>query len=54
MNWCLKMESATSVKFTIEEEMTLTLVFGKADKTPNIKIDGTKVASDSDGTLPIN
>lgn len=50
-DWCLKMESATSVKFTIEEEMTLTLVFGKADKTPNIKIDGTKVASDSDGIL---
>ena len=50
-DWCLKMKSATSVKFTIEEEMTLTLVFGKADKTPNIKIDGTKVASDSDGIL---
>lgn len=49
--WCLKLESSTSVKFTIEEEMVLTLVMGKADKTPNIKIDGTKVLSDSDNII---
>lgn len=44
--WCLKLESATSVKFTIEEEMTLTLVFAEGS-TPNIKIDDTKVVSTS-------
>ena len=44
--WCLKLESATSVKFTIEEEMILTLVFAEGS-TPNIKIDGTKVVSAS-------
>ena len=44
--WCLKLESATSVKFTIEEEMILTLVFAEGS-TPNIKIDGTKVVSTS-------
>lgn len=41
-DWCLKMESATSIKFTTEEEMTLTLVFASSG-TGNIKIDGVKV-----------
>lgn len=44
--WCLKLEGTTSVKFTIEEEMTLTLIFAEGS-TPNIKIDGTKVVSTS-------
>lgn len=47
--WCLKMESSTSVKFTLEEEMTLTLVFG-TDQMPNIKIDGVKV-TDASGNV---
>lgn len=41
-DWCLKMETKTSIKFTTEEEMTLTLVFGSSE-TGNIKIDGVKV-----------
>lgn len=43
---CLKMESATSVKFTLTEAKKLTLVFGDSE-TGNIKIDGTKQTSDS-------
>lgn len=42
--WCLKLESSTSIKFTIAKEMTITLVFASGT-TPNIKIDGTKVAA---------
>lgn len=41
---CLKMESKTSIKFTIAEEMTLTLVFADGS-VPNIKIDGEKVSA---------
>ena len=39
---CLKMESSTSVKFSIAQKMTMTLYFG-SEETVNIKIDGTKV-----------
>ena len=41
---CLKMETKTSIKFTIAEEMTLTLVFADGS-VPNIKIDGEKVSA---------
>lgn len=44
--WCLKMESATSIKFTTTEKMTLTLIFASTE-TPNIKINGAKVSSSS-------
>ena len=44
--YCLKMESATSVKFTIEESMTLTLVFAEGS-IPDVKIDGVKVSATS-------
>lgn len=43
---CLKIESKTSVSFTITEPMTLTLVFAEGT-VPNIKIDGTKVSAES-------
>ena len=43
---CLKIESKTSIKFTITEAMTLILVFAEGE-VPNIKIDGTKVAAES-------
>lgn len=39
---CLKLESATSVKFSLTEARKLTLVFGDAE-TASIKINGTKV-----------
>lgn len=47
---CLKIESKTSISFTIGEEMTLTLVF--ADGTvPNIKIDGEKVSATGNNVI---
>ncbi len=44
---CLKMESSTSITFTTEQEMTLTLVFSETDGAWNIKVDGTKMTSDT-------
>ena len=42
---CLKMESSTSITFTIDKAMKLTLVF--VESTTNIKINGEKKTSDS-------
>ncbi len=42
---CLKIESSTSITFTLTEARTLILVF--VEDTTNIKIDGTKVTSSS-------
>ncbi len=47
---CLKIESATSISFTIGEEMTLMLIFAEGS-TPNIKIDGDKIVSTSGNTI---
>lgn len=41
---CLKMESSTTVTFTISTPMQLMLVFAEGS-TPNVKIDGNKTAS---------
>ncbi len=43
--WCLKMESATSIKFKLEQENTIYLRFGDSDTKVNIKVDGTKVVA---------
>ncbi|MBR1688695.1 MAG: pectate lyase [Prevotella sp.] len=43
---CLKLESATSIKFTTTKKMKLTLVFADGE-TGSIKIDGTKTTSTS-------
>jgi pectate lyase len=40
---CLKMESSTSVKFTLTQKMTMTLYFASTE-TASIKIDGTKIS----------
>ena len=42
---CLKMESSTHISFIITEAKTLTLVFVEA--TPNIKVDGEKITSNT-------
>lgn len=42
---CLKMESSTTITFTITESKKLTLVF--VESTTNIKINGEKITSDS-------
>ncbi|MBQ8593424.1 MAG: pectate lyase [Bacteroidaceae bacterium] len=39
---CLKIESSTSIRFTITTKMTLTLVFAEGS-VPNIKVDGEKL-----------
>ena len=51
LNTCLKMESSTSISFTLESEKTLTLVFKEAGKI--VKIDGEKHTSDASGTVVI-
>ncbi len=42
---CLKIESSTSITFTLTEAKTLTLVF--VESTTNIKVNGEKITSDS-------
>ncbi len=44
---CLKMESSTSITFTTEQVMTMTLVFSETDGNYNIKVDGTEMSSDT-------
>lgn len=46
--YCLKMESSTSIKFTTTEDMTLKLYFGKKDNH-NINIDGNKEEAVAEG-----
>ena len=41
---CLKMESSTSVKFTLSQSMVMTLYFANSE-TASIKVDGTKKTS---------
>lgn len=49
--YCLKLESATSVSFTLAAPMRLTLVFGPTE-TPSIKVDGTKKTDKGVSTYP--
>ena len=48
---CLKLESSTSIKFTLSAPATMTLVFN-SDFSKNVKIDGAKVAV-SNGILTV-
>ena len=43
---CLKMESSTSITFTLTKSATITIVFGSTDSA-NVKIDGAKENADS-------
>ena len=49
---CLKIESATNIKFTSTAKGKLTLVFAEASKS--IKVNGTKYASDSNGIVSVD
>ena len=52
---CLKIESSTSITFTLTEERVLTLVFNKStDAGDKIKIDGTSYTVDSNGIVSIS
>ena len=44
---CLKIESSTSIAFTITEKMTMTLYFGSEDTNVNIKVDKKKISGDT-------
>ena len=48
---CLKMESSTSITFTLTESRTLTLVFGTGAKT--VKINGEKYTTDGNGVVTV-
>lgn len=48
---CLKIESSTSITFTLTEKRTLTLVFKEVGK--NIKINGEKYATDGNGVITV-
>ena len=50
---CLKMETETSIKFTIEKPMTLTLVFASTEIGKKVKIDGTNYTTDSNATVSV-
>ncbi len=52
---CLKMESSTSISFTLTESKTLILVFGGSTSASGqkVKIDGEKQTIGSDGVLSI-
>ena len=49
---CLKIESATNIKFTATAKGKLTLVFAEASKS--IKVNGTKYVSDSNGIVSVD
>ena len=51
LSWCLKLESSTSVKFTLEKAMTMTLVFGSTDTKYTIKVDGVKKTGTTDTSV---
>ena len=48
---CLKIESSTSIKFTLTEARTLTLVFIDANK--KVKINGTAYTTDANGIVTV-
>ena len=48
---CLKMESSTSITFTLTEARTLTLVFKEASK--NVKVNGTAYKTDANGIVTL-
>ena len=55
-DYCLKMESGTDISFTIENEMTLALIFGgtTAAGGKKVLVDGTSYTTDSSGKLVLD
>ena len=47
------METATSIKFSLEKPMTLTLVFGLAEKGKKVKVDGTTYTTDDNARVTV-
>lgn len=50
---CLKMESSTSVKFTLTKTMKITLYFASTETGKKVKIDGTEYTTDSNATVEV-
>jgi hypothetical protein len=50
---CLKMETATSIRFSLEKPMTLTLVFGPTEKGKKVKVDGTTYTTDDNARVTV-
>ncbi|MDE6350091.1 MAG: hypothetical protein K2K67_03695 [Treponemataceae bacterium] len=53
-NACLKMEGSTSIKFSIEKNMALTLVFASTESNKTVKVDGTSYTTDSNATVTVS
>ena len=51
---CLKMETATSIKFNAPSAGKLTLVFSSTEGKKNCKVDGEKMDSDANGVLTVD
>ena len=51
---CLKMESSTSIKFTIEKAMKLTLVFASTETGKKVKVDGTNYTTDGNAVVTVD
>lgn len=51
---CLKMESSTSIKFTIEKAMKLTLVFASTETGKRVKVDGTNYTTDGNAVVTVD
>ncbi|MBQ3634951.1 MAG: pectate lyase [Bacteroidales bacterium] len=50
--WALKLENSTSIKFTLPEDATMTVVFGNKDTAYDLKVDDNKKTG-SAGTLVV-
>lgn len=48
------MESSTSIKFTIEKAMKLTLVFASTETGKRVKVDGTNYTTDSNAVVTVD
>ncbi len=51
LTWCLKLETNTSVKFTLDKAMTMTLIFGSDDSKYTIKVDSAKMTGTADTSV---
>ena len=51
---CLKMEEKTSIKFTTEKAMKLTLVFASTETGKKVKVDGTEYTTDSNAAVTVD
>lgn len=51
---CLKMESSTTISFSVAEDAELELYFGKDDADSDVKINGMAYTADSNGVVKVS